>query len=181
MSELQHYGIQGMKWGVRRYQNEDGTYTDAGKKRAQKQKAENVKDISDEELSARVKRLSLEKTYKNLSKTPEPPSQLQKTKKVVDASSDLVNKAKRIEQESGKTTKKQRMDLSKMTDKEMRDQINRELLERQYNDLFAKAETTSKGREHLSKVLDTAGTVLTVTGSALSIALAIQELSKKGG
>lgn len=32
-SELYHYGIKGQKWGVRRYQNEDGTRTDAGKKR----------------------------------------------------------------------------------------------------------------------------------------------------
>ena len=30
---LAHHGIQGQKWGVRRYQNEDGTLTDAGKKR----------------------------------------------------------------------------------------------------------------------------------------------------
>lgn len=28
-----HYGILGMKWGVRRYQNEDGTLTEAGKRR----------------------------------------------------------------------------------------------------------------------------------------------------
>lgn len=31
--ELYHYGIKGQKWGVRRYQNKDGTLTPAGKKR----------------------------------------------------------------------------------------------------------------------------------------------------
>lgn len=32
---LCHHGIKGMKWGVRRYQNKDGSYTAAGKKRRQ--------------------------------------------------------------------------------------------------------------------------------------------------
>ena len=31
--ELYHHGILGQKWGVRRYQNKDGTYTQAGKRR----------------------------------------------------------------------------------------------------------------------------------------------------
>lgn len=31
--ELYHHGVKGMKWGVRRYQNEDGTLTAAGKKK----------------------------------------------------------------------------------------------------------------------------------------------------
>ena len=32
-NELNHHGIKGMKWGIRRYQNKDGSLTDAGKKR----------------------------------------------------------------------------------------------------------------------------------------------------
>lgn len=34
---LAHHGIKGMKWGIRRFHNEDGTLTDAGKKRYSKQ------------------------------------------------------------------------------------------------------------------------------------------------
>lgn len=36
-NELYHWGIKGMKWGVRRYQNKDGTLTPAGKRRQAKQ------------------------------------------------------------------------------------------------------------------------------------------------
>ena len=32
-NELRHYGIPGQKWGVRRFQNSDGTRTEAGKER----------------------------------------------------------------------------------------------------------------------------------------------------
>ena len=32
MNELCHHGIKGMKWGIRRYQNADGSLTDRGKK-----------------------------------------------------------------------------------------------------------------------------------------------------
>ena len=33
MTELYHHGIKGQRWGFRRYQNKDGTLTNAGKKR----------------------------------------------------------------------------------------------------------------------------------------------------
>ena len=32
-TSLCHHGVKGQKWGIRRYQNRDGTWTDAGKKR----------------------------------------------------------------------------------------------------------------------------------------------------
>jgi len=41
---LYHHGVKGMKWGVRRYQNEDGSLTNAGKKKISKEyKKESVK------------------------------------------------------------------------------------------------------------------------------------------
>ena len=83
-----------------------------------------------------------------------------------------------MERKTSPKPKKERMDLSKMTDQELRQKINRELIERQYNDLFGKTSEPkiSKGRKYLRETLDIAGGVLAVGASSLSIALAIKEL-----
>ena len=43
---LCHWGIKGMKWGVRRYQNSDGTLTPAGKKRYASEKSKEYDRVS---------------------------------------------------------------------------------------------------------------------------------------
>lgn len=56
--ELFHHGIKGMKWGVRRYQNADGTLTNAGKKRVYK----TVKKYSKQKRSALGQAVGEDKT-----------------------------------------------------------------------------------------------------------------------
>ena len=87
--DLYHWGIKGMKWGIRRYQNKDGSLTPAGKKRRAKLEAEieklggksgeksgnstvksnvkkSVKDMTDDELNKAVNRARLESEYNRL-------------------------------------------------------------------------------------------------------------------
>lgn len=65
-SELKHHGILGQKWGIRRFQNSDGTYTEAGKKR---------------------RRLSVKETFSNASNT---------ISNTVSRNKDTINKIAKI-------------------------------------------------------------------------------------
>lgn len=164
--ELYHWGIKGQKWGVRRYQNKDGTLTPAGKKRY------------DNELATMK-----ESKRKNHVANPDKwaTEDVSRTKGVVDATSslnrELGNAANTVDKHFRK--KAPDIDLSNMSDKEMRDAINRKLLERQYKDVVV-PQNVSRGKERAETVLALTGSVLGVTSAALGIALSIRQLMGKG-
>lgn len=75
MEYIYHHGIKGQKWGIRRYQNSDGSLTPAGKKRYSEDpdytEAHSNKPISQmttDELRRRNNRLQLERQYQSLTK-----------------------------------------------------------------------------------------------------------------
>lgn len=51
---LAHHGIKGMKWGVRRFRNEDGTLTSAGKKRYSDDGGKQKRTLTDKQKKALV-------------------------------------------------------------------------------------------------------------------------------
>lgn len=83
-NDIYHFGIKGMKWGVRRYQNKDGSLTSDGKarysddyKRAHSGKS--IKEMSDTELRTVNNRLQMERQYTQMTK------KTSKGKKIVQA------------------------------------------------------------------------------------------------
>lgn len=143
-TQLYHHGIKGQKWGVRRFQNADGSRTAAGKKR--------------EILSSR---------------------NLNGAKKTLNESREITRRAKDINDRAIKRQKQKalRKDLSNMSDKELREKINRELLERQYNDMFNNT-GVSKGRERAAEILDTAGDIVSIGASAVAIMVALRTMRR---
>lgn len=118
--ELYHWGIKGMKWGVRRFQNPDGSLTPAGKKRysaevgegeekpnyAPKAPKKSASDYTDDELRAQINRMQMEKQYRDLAgqtnvREDDPNKELKLQRERLQLQRDVKNLKKEIN--SGQT------------------------------------------------------------------------------
>lgn len=104
---------------------------------------------------------------------------IKKASSIASDSSKIVNELKKTNDSIGSAIRsgKKIKDLNKMTDQELRTKVNRMDLEKRYSDLTSNQR--SRGQSYVGLVLDLAGSALTVTGSALAIALSIQQLKKR--
>lgn len=119
--EIYHSGVKGMKWGVRRYQNADGSLTAAGKKRR------SIGEVIRDHRIAKKRKAALEKA--------------RQTK--------IANK--QAAEKRAKDIAAGKIKPKNMTEAELNDRIKRLQLEKSYNDALKDSKHTAMGSRFTSK------------------------------
>lgn len=160
---LMHYGVLGMKWGVRRHRNNDGTLTDSGRK----------------------KMLATARKYESDAGKIVPDNHRRKTKqaKLIQEAKDIRSEVKRSDLTKIKTKKEAKKKAEQSAKKSAKDMSNDELaeairrkeLENAYNRLHPKQ--VSAGKKFAQRFVNEA-VVPAVTNSTRNLVQAY--LEKKG-
>lgn len=183
---LYHHGVKGQRWGVRRYQNKDGSLTLAGKKRALKMQEKYTKFTDDPKYrdkqgnltyAGRKKVLKMKEQYSQL--TGKKLTRYPGVKKQNDQQEESSNSKKKKQDEETLEEKRARLLKSNdpaelyrnknlLTTSELNERINRIDTEQR---LFSKIpqETVKKGSTFVEK-LDKAKTVIDKTGNVINSA-----------
>jgi hypothetical protein len=191
---LKHHGIKGQKWGVRRYQKADGTLTKAGQRRYAKDEARareierNSQQYLDKKGNLNGKGKSKFDSKKDMYDQLDDEistNKLRRGKDAVDFTSKVANDLQRNLDNQTRAQQKAvdkyvqesvRERATKMSDKELRDAVNRLNMEENYTRMMSQRESVEVGRSKVEKFADVAASALTYTSTALTIALAIKEL-----
>ena len=148
-NELNHHGIKGQKWGVRRYQNKDGSLTVKGRQRYST------------EVMVESKKL------------------LDTANEAIGKGKNISNEIGKVAQKEfdKKYNKEIKRSLSEMSDAELRAIVNRLNMEERYTQVM-QSRAPKLGKNKVDEILDYAGGALAIASSALGIILAIKELKK---
>lgn len=163
--EIKHHGIKGQKWGVRKYQNKDGSLTDAGKKRY------GTKENFEKQYPADKKKSDI--------------SAINSGREATRNAREINRNLKEIERE--KTSKKQKQvnkqieeaardNARRMSDQELKEAVNRLNMEENYTRMMTNRNYIDVGESIASKFMDKAAKTLVLTEAALSIALIVRQL-----
>ena len=151
---LFHHGIKGQRWGVRRFQNENGTLTKEGLQR--------YKTIE-----------ALEDDYHT--------KDAGGAKAILDGTSKSANEAAKLIGNVGKNKSKivNNKDYSNIDDNELKSRINRINMEKTYGELTGDTKRTRSGSDWTREVLQTVGAVVGVAGTVAATILTINQIRQK--
>lgn len=163
LDELKHHGILGQKWGVRRYQYEDGSLTPEGKERYGV--ADRLANIIRNDREARRQK----KIQKNRAKS------LKKARAAQAAKKEAESKRKKELEKYNLSDKAQRTvkNLDNMSDQEVKNALNRLKDEKSIRDL-ATDEANAWNAAHPSRITKAMNTINTVSDLVVKVSPAIK-------
>lgn len=166
-NELYHYGILGQRWGIRRFQPYPSGYTGNGRVIGAAARA-NANQQSQPNQSGNNRPMSEKEFHKTVDILTNKPRQ------IINDTKSIINKTAKRKNDTSD------VDLETMSDEELRRRIDRMSKEEQYKRLLeGRSRTVEAGKSEALRTLDVVGDVVSIAGSALAIAIAIQKL--KGG
>lgn len=169
-TELYHHGVKGQRWGVRRYQNKDGSLTSYGKKRYAKELAK---------LEAEKKRVrQQEQTAKKMKKLDDMRKDIDERKKALKTEDEAPEPTRQSKTQSTPQKRK----LSELSNEEIQAKIDRMNLENKYKELAqaqidaVSKKEVSKGRKFTEEVLEKAGKNIATQAAAWAIGTGVNKL-----